>query len=118
MVTFYFGCSFTFEQKLLSAEIPVRNIAQNRNVSMYSSNINCVSVGPFACKMVVSMRPIPRGLLDATVAAVIQMDYAHGAPIHIGNPSQIGIEDVNAASAVNKREFRDKDEKLNVRRLF
>lgn len=35
MVTFYLGCSFGFEGKLKEAGIPVRNVDQGRNVSMY-----------------------------------------------------------------------------------
>eukprot|EP00794_Sanderia_malayensis_P020588 gene20588-22619_t len=100
MVTFYFGCSFTFEERLLSAGIPVRNISQGKNVSMYTTNFSCINVGPFSCQMVVSMRPIPRDMLDETVAQVIQMDFAHGAPVHIGNSKQIGIDDLHPASGI------------------
>lgn len=35
MVTFYLGCSFTFEKALQKAGIPVRNVEQKCNVSMY-----------------------------------------------------------------------------------
>ncbi|MEQ2176908.1 hypothetical protein GOODEAATRI_032984, partial [Goodea atripinnis] len=35
MVTFYLGCSFGFEGKLKEAGIPVRNVEQGKNVSMY-----------------------------------------------------------------------------------
>lgn len=35
MVTFYLGCSFGFEGSLKKAGIPVRNVEQGTNVSMY-----------------------------------------------------------------------------------
>lgn len=35
MVSFYLGCSFGFEGKLREAGVPVRNVEQGRNVSMY-----------------------------------------------------------------------------------
>lgn len=35
MVCFYLGCSFGFEGRLKSAGIPLRNVEQGRNVSMY-----------------------------------------------------------------------------------
>eukprot|EP00730_Choanoeca_flexa_P005829 TRINITY_DN12029_c3_g1_i11.p4 TRINITY_DN12029_c3_g1~~TRINITY_DN12029_c3_g1_i11.p4 ORF type:complete len:104 (+),score=24.50 TRINITY_DN12029_c3_g1_i11:119-430(+) len=35
MVAFYMGCSFSFEQAMQQAGIPVRNIEQQTNVSMY-----------------------------------------------------------------------------------
>lgn len=38
LVTFLIGCSFTFEKHLQDAGVPVRNIDQNRNVSMFITN--------------------------------------------------------------------------------
>lgn len=35
MVCFYLGCSFGFEGRLKSAGVPVRNVEQGKNVSMY-----------------------------------------------------------------------------------
>lgn len=35
MVTFYLGCSFSFEKAVQNAGIPVRNVEQKCNVSMY-----------------------------------------------------------------------------------
>ncbi len=35
MVTFYLGCSFGFESALKAAGVPVRNVEQGKNVSMY-----------------------------------------------------------------------------------
>lgn len=96
MVAFYFGCSFTFENKLLSAGIPVRNIAEGKNVSMYTTNIQCNEVGPFTCNMVVSMRPLPSSAIDKAVNETLQLDFVHGAPIHIGNPAIIGIDDLHS----------------------
>lgn len=45
---------------LQKAKIPVRNIEEGRNVSMYKTNRDCIKVGPFSCPLVVSMRPIPK----------------------------------------------------------
>lgn len=35
MVSFYLGCSFGFEGSLMKAGVPVRNVEQGTNVSMY-----------------------------------------------------------------------------------
>ncbi|XP_072424169.1 D-glutamate cyclase, mitochondrial isoform X6 [Chiloscyllium punctatum] len=94
MVTFYLGCSFSFESALLKADIPVRNIEQGRNISAFKTSIPCVSVGGFQCNMVVTMRPIPVDKLDAVVQVTHRMKDAHGAPVHIGHPGLIGIEDM------------------------
>ncbi|XP_065057735.1 D-glutamate cyclase, mitochondrial-like [Rhopilema esculentum] len=100
MVAFYLGCSFSFEKRLLSAGIPIRNIEEGKNVSMYTTNIQCFEAGPFSCNMVVSMRPLPETLIDKAVNETLQMDFAHGAPIHIGNPAEIGIEDLHSAETI------------------
>lgn len=41
MVTFYLGCSFGFESALTTAGVPVRNVEQGRNVSMYKVSPRC-----------------------------------------------------------------------------
>nr|XP_039248868.1 putative hydro-lyase A1S_1268 [Styela clava] len=89
MVTFYIGCSFSFDDILMEYKIPVRNIEQNTNVSMYKTNIKCHSVGPFQCNMIVSMRPIPEHQLSLVVDITSQMPDVHGAPVHIGDPDVI-----------------------------
>ncbi|KAL4656146.1 hypothetical protein GN956_G6360 [Arapaima gigas] len=94
MVTFYLGCSFSFEQVLRTAGVPVRNVEQNRNVSMFRTSVPCVGVGSFRCPMVVSMRPVPREKLDAAMQATHLAPLSHGGPVHIGDPALLGIQDV------------------------
>lgn len=94
-VYFLIGCSFSFESELLEAEVPVRHIEENRNVPMFNTNIALESAGKFHGNMVVSMRPIPDDLVVKAVNVTAAMPRVHGAPVHIGNPKAIGIEDVN-----------------------
>ena len=91
MVAFLIGCSFTFETPLLEAGIPIRHIEENCNVPMYKTNIPCIKAGIFEGPTVVSMRPMSSE--DAIRATQITSRFpgVHGAPIHIGDPSQIGI---------------------------
>nr|XP_033806920.1 D-glutamate cyclase, mitochondrial isoform X3 [Geotrypetes seraphini] len=91
MVTFYLGCSFSFERAAQKAGVPVRNIEQKCNVSMYKTAVPCSEVGSFSCQLVVSMRPIPEDKLNAVVLATHPMKDVHGAPVHIGSPSKRGI---------------------------
>lgn len=106
MVTFLLGCSFSFEQELLEQGIPVRHIELNRNVPMYITNIECRPAGIFSGPMVVSMRPIPAALVDRTVAITDRYRRAHGAPIHVGDPSAIGIRDIQRADFGDPPEIR------------
>ncbi|KAB3531499.1 putative hydro-lyase [Alkaliphilus serpentinus] len=93
-VSFLLGCSFTFESALLKEDIPIRHIEEERNVPMYITNIECAPAGIFSGTMVVSMRPIPRRLVEKAVEITSQFPKVHGAPIHIGNPEGIGIKDI------------------------
>lgn len=94
MVTFLIGCSFSFEAHLLEAGVPVRNIEQKSNISMYITSRQCNPVGFFDCPLVVSYRPIPAGLVDTAVKVTEKYGAAHGPPVHIGLPSELGIEDI------------------------
>lgn len=94
-VSFLIGCSFSFESALLDAKVPVRHIEENCNVPMYKTNIPCTPAGIFHGNMVVSMRPIPYELIPKAVLVTGEMPRVHGAPIHIGDPSHIGIRDIS-----------------------
>ncbi len=94
LVSFLIGCSFSFEGDLLAADVPVRQIEEGCNVPMYNTNIPCQSAGIFHGNMVVSMRAIPYGLVPNAVLITGAMPKVHGAPIHIGDPSVIGIQDL------------------------
>ncbi len=93
-VYFLIGCSFSFEAELLEAGIPVRHIEEGRNVPMFNTNIPLKSAGAFGGNMVVSMRPIPHELVMKAVSVTAAMPRVHGAPVHIGDPSLIGISDI------------------------
>lgn len=93
-VYFLIGCSFSFESELLEADVPVRHIEENRNVPMFNTNIALEPAGKFHGNMVVSMRPIPDELVVKAVNVTAAMPRVHGAPVHIGNPEAIGIEDI------------------------
>ena len=93
-VTFYLGCSFSFESALTQAGIEVRNMVQGRNVSMYRTNVRCSPVGSFDCALVVSMRPVPLALVARAVAVTAACPGAHGGPVHIGDPSRLGVANI------------------------
>jgi len=95
LVSFLIGCSFSFEDALLEAGVPVRHIEQGRNVPMYNTNIPLTPAGVFHGNMVVSMRPVPRDLVVRAVTVTAAMPRVHGAPIHVGDPAAIGIQDIN-----------------------
>lgn len=94
-VAFLIGCSFSFESEMIDAGIEIRHNTEGRNVPMYMTGIECAPAGKFSGKMVVSMRPIKPEQLVKTVTVTAQLPKVHGSPIHIGDPAQIGIKDIN-----------------------
>lgn len=96
LVTFALGCSFSFEEALTADGLEVRNISEGGNVPMYRSNIACRSAGRFGGDMVVSMRPFKAADAIRAVQICTRFPSVHGAPIHLGDPALIGIEDINS----------------------
>ena len=94
LVTFALGCSFSFEEALIADGLEVRNISQGVNVPMFRTNIPCTSSGPFAGDMVVSMRPFRAADAIRAVQICTRFPSVHGAPIHLGDPALIGIENI------------------------
>ena len=95
LVTFVIGCSFSFEQALLDAGLSLRHIDQNRNVAMYRTNIQTEAAGPFHGPMVVSMRPLKAAAAIRAIQVTSRFPDVHGAPVHIGDPSLIGIKELS-----------------------
>ena len=93
-VTFLIGCSFSFESALAQAGVPLRHVAQRRNVAMYRTTVACAPAGRFAGDMVVSMRPIRSRDVARVVEICARHPQAHGAPVHVGHPHALGILDL------------------------
>lgn len=96
LVAFAIGCSFTFEQALLRADVPVWHIENDTTVPMFRSNIDTVPAGPFSGKMVVSMRAVPEARVEEVIEISRRFPLAHGAPVYWGDPADIGITDISA----------------------
>jgi uncharacterized protein YcsI (UPF0317 family) len=95
LTCFLIGCSFTFERALLRAGIPVRHLEEGCNVPMFRTNVFCRTAGPFAGPMVVSMRPMTPEQAETARTITAAMPRSHGAPIHVGDPAILGIDDLS-----------------------
>lgn len=91
-VGFLLGCSVTFERALVAAGIPVRHLAAGITAPMYVTSLECTPVGSFSGPVVVTMRAIPAGLVSRAAEITAAMPEAHGAPVHIGDPNEIGVD--------------------------
>jgi uncharacterized protein YcsI (UPF0317 family) len=94
-VSFLLGCSFSFENALLAAGVPVRNLEEKKNVSMYITNRSCRSAGPFSAPLVVTMRPMSPEAAVRAVQVTTRFHLTHGAPVHLGSPQDLGIDDLD-----------------------
>lgn len=94
LVSFLVGCSFTFEAALQQAGVAVRHIDLSLNVPMYRTNRRCRSAGRFTGPLVVSMRPVPADQVADAVRVTSRYPAVHGAPMHVGDPRALGIEDL------------------------
>lgn len=96
LVSFLIGCSFSFEQALIEAGVPLRHVTDGHNVAMYKTSIESVPAGRFHGPMVVSMRPMKAADAIRSVQVTSRFPTVHGAPVHIGRPDLIGIADIAA----------------------
>ena len=96
LVAFAIGCSFSFEEALLAEGLEIRNISEGVNVPMYRTDIPCAPSGRLRGNMVVSMRPLVAADAIRAVQICSRFPSVHGAPVHLGDPSLIGIGDIGA----------------------
>jgi uncharacterized protein YcsI (UPF0317 family) len=109
LVGFVIGCSFSFEEALLAAHVPIRHVEQKKNVAMFRTNVACEPAGPFAGPLVVSMRPLtPKDAIRA-IQITSRFPSVHGAPVHIGMAEALGIRDIARPDYGDAIEVRDNE---------
>jgi len=107
LVTFVLGCSFSFEEALMKAGLPLRYVEEGTNVPMYRTNVDTAPAGRFRGKLVVSMRPFKPAAAIRAIEITSRYPRVHGAPVHIGRPDLIGIEDLARPWAGDPTEVRE-----------
>lgn len=94
LVSFYLGCSYTFDSILIANGVGIRHVERGLNVSIFLTNIQLKPVGIFESRMVTSMRPVKKCQLPEVFSITARYPEFHGSPIHIGSPARIGVQDV------------------------
>jgi uncharacterized protein YcsI (UPF0317 family) len=94
LVAFVIGCSFSFEEAIVQAGVPLRHLVEGRDVSIYRTNQETRGAGVFSGPLVVSMRPFTPADAIRAIQITTRFPNVHGAPVHLGDPSLIGIEDI------------------------
>jgi uncharacterized protein YcsI (UPF0317 family) len=103
LVAFLIGCSFSFEEALVEAGIPLRGT----NLPMYRTKFPCTPAGRFQGRLVVSMRPIAREQVPLAVQVTARFEKVHGAPVHVGAPEALGIGDLSRPDYGDPVEIRE-----------
>lgn len=80
LVGFLIGCSFTFEDALAAAGVPVRHVEQGVNVPMFRTSRRCRPAGAVSGPLVVSMRMVPEALVTTAVEVPDYGDAVRGEP--------------------------------------
>ena len=109
-VAFLLGCSNSMDDVLIEARIPQRHLeSEDGRISVYASNIMCAPAGIFRGPVVVTMRPIPQSRLVDAISITARYPMAHGAPVHVGDPRAIGIDDLSRVGWGKYNELRHDD---------
>jgi len=93
---------------LLGCGVPLDTVLRDHGVDFISphalhiSNISCRPAGRFKGPMAVACR-LFKNMQDVVRAVQIssRMPFAHGTPVHIGDPSEIGIENIYKGAIVS-----------------
>lgn len=97
-VAFVLGCSYSFEEALIQAGLPVRHLEAGTRVATYGTNISTSAAGAFQGPMVVSMRPFTPSAAIRAIQITSRFPAVHGAPVHFGDPAAIGIAGLDEVS--------------------
>lgn len=94
LVAFLVGCAVTFDEPLARAGVPNRHLEEGAGGTMFLTNIECRPAGKFAGPLVVTMRPMSMAHAIRAVQVTSRFRLSHGAPVHIGDSTAIGIRDL------------------------
>lgn len=93
-VSFLIGCSYTTDQLLEDNGMVLQHVQHNTTVAIYETSLKTKATEYFSGPLAVSMRAIKADEVDLAIAITQDYPLAHGAPVHYGDPSLIGIKDI------------------------
>lgn len=95
MVAFLIGVTESFEPTMQRSGIRLRHLDEGQIGTIFVTNIECEPAGPFRGKVAVSMRSVHWSKVASVVQLTSRFPAFHGAPVHVGNPRAIGIDDLS-----------------------
>ncbi len=97
-VVFAVGCWLGAEGALAKAGIRMRHRELGLQGGLYHTRLAATSAGRFHGPLIVSMRPFHKEDVDRVIATTARTPLSHGAPLHIGDPAELGIEALDKAT--------------------
>jgi uncharacterized protein YcsI (UPF0317 family) len=94
LVTFLIGCTASFEPHLIAAGIDLPYVAEGKTTPVYVTDRPAHPAGAFAGPLAVSMRQVAPDKIARVVQITSRYPAFHGPPVHVGDPSVLGIEDL------------------------
>ena len=94
LVAVAIGCWFSMEAALAVAGMRLRHVELGIQGPLFKTSVQTLGAGIFGGPLVVSMRPFAREAVDKVRQITSRFLRAHGAPIHQGDPSALGIADL------------------------
>ncbi len=91
---FLIGCSYTFEGVLQRAGIRIKGQGAGVGNPLFRTRVTTTRVGRFGGPLVVSMRVFARRDIEEVVNLTKGLVLGHGAPVHVGDPAALGIDDI------------------------
>ena len=96
-VAFLTGCNLSMDRVMLEAGMPLPHLTNEAAFpAQFRSSLACVPAGCFHGPIVVSLRPVPDALVVPLIELTARYALSHGAPVHVGDPSAIGVHDLEA----------------------
>jgi uncharacterized protein YcsI (UPF0317 family) len=95
LVAFAIGCWFGAEAALKAAGVRLRHVELGIQGPLFRTNRAAVPAGRFRGPLAVSMRPFATGDVPRIVEITARLPLSHGAPVHRGDPAELGIGDID-----------------------
>ncbi len=95
LVGFLLGCSFSANGMLHEAGVLTPQDLDHHN-PVYVTNRFLADAGPLGAPVVASMRAVPDHLVTRAIETTARLPFAHGVPLHVGDPEELGIADLDA----------------------
>jgi uncharacterized protein YcsI (UPF0317 family) len=90
------GCWFSMEDALTRAGVRMRHLELGIQGPIFRTTRESVPVGRFGGPLVVSMRPFAARDVETVTEVTRRFVRSHGAPMHVGDPAELGIADIAA----------------------